>query len=73
MLSCGSSAAAVSCSDNAVRVRTLSLQATGCCRHAPPSPAPTAQEKLADLQHPDAEHLLLGINLEGLREASVCW
>ena len=26
-------------------------------------------EKLADLQHPDAEHLLLGINLEGLREA----
>ena len=24
--------------------------------------------KLADLQHPDAEHLLLGINLEGLRE-----
>ena len=29
----------------------------------------TVQEKLADLQHPDAEHLLLGINLEGLREA----
>jgi len=28
-----------------------------------------APEKLADLQHPDAEHLLLGINLEGLREA----
>ena len=26
-------------------------------------------EKLADLQHPDAEHLMLGINLEGLREA----
>jgi len=26
-------------------------------------------EKLADLQHPDAAHLLLGINLEGLREA----
>ena len=26
-------------------------------------------EKLADLQHPDAEHLLLGINFEGLREA----
>jgi len=26
-------------------------------------------EKLADLQHPDAKHLLLGINLEGLREA----
>ena len=26
-------------------------------------------EKLADLTHPDAEHLLLGINLEGLREA----
>jgi len=26
-------------------------------------------EKLADLQHPDAEHLLLGLNLEGLREA----
>jgi len=26
-------------------------------------------EKLVDLQHPDAEHLLLGINLEGLREA----
>ena len=25
--------------------------------------------KLADLTHPDAEHLLLGINLEGLREA----
>ena len=24
--------------------------------------------KLADLQHPDAEHLLLGINFEGLRE-----
>ena len=29
----------------------------------------TVPEKLADLQHPDAEHLLLGINLEGLREA----
>ena len=26
-------------------------------------------EKLADMQHPDAEHLMLGINLEGLREA----
>jgi len=26
-------------------------------------------EKLADLQHPDAKHLLLGLNLEGLREA----
>ena len=26
-------------------------------------------EKLADLEHPEAEHLLLGINLEGLREA----
>ena len=26
-------------------------------------------KKLADLEHPDAEHLLLGINLEGLREA----
>jgi len=25
--------------------------------------------KLADLQHPDAKHLMLGINLEGLREA----
>ena len=49
---------------------------------APPAPAPhasapapavgtsaAAQEKLADLTHPDAEHLLLGINLEGLREA----
>ena len=31
--------------------------------------APNVPEKLADLQHPDAEHLLLGINLEGLREA----
>ena len=30
---------------------------------------PTVEPKLADLQHPDAEHLLLGINLEGLREA----
>ena len=42
---------------------------------AAPAPTPavgtsaTVQEKLADLQHPDAEHLLLGINLEGLREA----
>jgi len=27
-------------------------------------------EKLADLQHPDAKHLLLGINLEGLRSRS---
>jgi len=47
---------------------------------APPAPAPhasapavgtsaTVQEKLANLQHPDAEHLQLGINLEGLREA----
>jgi len=26
-------------------------------------------DKLADLQHPDAEHLMLGINFEGLREA----
>ena len=26
-------------------------------------------EKMADLQHPDAEHLLLGISLEGLSEA----
>jgi len=30
---------------------------------------PTVEPKLADLQHPDAEHLLLGINFEGLREA----
>ena len=29
----------------------------------------TVPEKLADLQHPDAEHLTLGINLKGLREA----
>ena len=33
------------------------------------APAPRAKEKLADLKHPDAKHLLLGINLEGLREA----
>ena len=32
-------------------------------------PAPRAKKKLADLKHPDAEHLLLGINFEGLREA----
>ena len=31
--------------------------------------ATSVLEKLADLTHPDAEHLLLGINLEGLREA----
>jgi len=38
---------------------------------APPTSAPAApaQEKLADLQHPDAEHLMLGVNLAGLREA----
>ena len=30
---------------------------------------PTVNPPLADLHHPDAEHLLLGINLEGLREA----
>ena len=30
-------------------------------------------EKLADLQAPDAKHLMLGINLEGLREACKLW
>jgi len=34
-----------------------------------PVPALSVPEKLADLKHPDTEHLLLGINLEGLREA----
>ena len=40
--------------------------------HMPPpdfNATVAAPEKLADLQHPDAKHLLLGINLEGLREA----
>ena len=36
---------------------------------APLMPTVPSEEKLADLTHPDAEHLLLGINLEGLREA----
>ena len=35
----------------------------------PLMPTVGVQEQLADLTHPDAEHLLLGINLEGLREA----